>query len=152
MGTLPRVMARSRARRGAVQALYQWQLGGGSSEEIRIQFRDRVGMEKVDWGYFDDLVNGVINDCAAIDELMAPHLDRPVAQLDPVEQAILRLATLELMHHPEVPFRVAINEAVELARTFGAEESHRYVNGVLDPLAHAVRKIGTDDKRRSGHH
>lgn len=136
-------LGRSRARRGAVQAIYQWQLGGGNSAEIRAQFRDRGGMDKVDWAYFDALVEDVIREHAALDQLLTPHLDRPIEQLDPVEQAIVRLATLELAHHPEVPFRVAINEAVELARIFGAEQSHRYVNGVLDALARAVRREET---------
>ena len=140
---IPVSLGRSRARRGAVQAVYQWQLGGGESGEIRAQFRDREGMDKVDWAYFDALVEDVISEHTALDALLAPHLDRPIEQLDPVEQAIVRLAALELARHPEVPFRVVINEAVELARTFGAEQSHRYVNGVLDALARAVRREET---------
>ena len=135
----PRVQARSRARRGAVQAIYQWQLGGGSSADIRTEFRDREGMRNVDWGYFDALVDGVIRDADALDAMLSPRLDRAVAGLDPVERAILRLATLELRDHADVPFRVVINEGVELARTFGAEQSHRYVNGVLDALARDLR-------------
>lgn len=134
-----RVQARSRARRGAVQAIYQWQVGGGTSEAIRAEFRERDGMQHVDWGFFDELVDGVIEAVAELDALLVPHLDRAVEALDPVERSILRLAALELKDHPDVPFRVVINEAVELARTFGAEESHRYVNGVLDALAREVR-------------
>jgi N utilization substance protein B len=136
---LPRVLGRSRARRGAVQALYQWQVGGGSSADIRTEFRERDGMNNVDWAYFDTLVDGVIREADSLDSLLTPRLDRAVSALDPVERAILRLATLELRDHPDVPFRVVINESIELARTFGAEQSHRYVNGVLDALARDVR-------------
>jgi len=134
-----RSRARHRSRRGAVQALYQWQVGGSSSAEIRTEFRERKGMEDVDWALFDALVDGVITAVDELDAALSPHLDRAVAALDPVERAILRLATLELARFPEVPFRVVINEAVELARTFGAEQSHRYVNGVLDALARDLR-------------
>jgi len=134
-----RTQARRRARRGAVQAIYQWQLGGGSSADIRTEFRDRDGMENVDWTFFDTLVDGVIGNAVDIDSALSGHLDREVAALDPVERAILRLATREFMAHADVPFRVVINEAVELARTFGAEQSHRYVNGVLDALARDLR-------------
>lgn len=146
---IPVVVGRSRARRGALQAAYQWQLGGGGSVAIRSQFREREGMDKVDWVYFDALVEGVIDQQQALDDLLTPHLDRPIEQVDPVEQAILRIATLELKDHPEVPFRVAINEAVELARRFGAEQSHRYVNGVLDALARTLRpqEIGPAPRR-----
>jgi N utilization substance protein B len=134
-----RSQARHRARRGAVQALYQWQLGGSSGFDIRGEFRERDGMEGTDWGFFDELVEGVINNVEALDVVLSPHLDRGVSSLDPVERAILRLATRELTAHLEVPFKVVINEAVELARTFGAEQSHRYVNGVLDAMAREVR-------------
>jgi N utilization substance protein B len=134
-----RVLGRSRARRGAVQAIYQWQMGGGSSADIRTEFRERDGMQKVDWAFFDQLVDGVIRDADSLDTVLTPHLDRSVSALDPVERSILRLATLELRDHADVPYRVVINEAVELARTFGAEQSHRYVNGVLDPVARELR-------------
>lgn len=137
----PRVLGRSRARRGAVQALYQWQVGGGSSADIRTEFRERDGMNNVDWAYFDTLVDGVIREVDSIDAVLTPRLDRAVSSLDPVERAILRLAALELRDHPAVPFRVVINESIELARTFGAEQSHRYVNGVLDALARDLRPV-----------
>lgn len=134
-----RSQARRRARRGAVQALYQWQLGGSSSHDIRGEFREREGMQDADWGYFDALVEGVINHVADLDAALSPHLDRGVSALDPVERAILRLATREFTAHGEVPFKVVINEAVDLARTFGAEQSHRYVNRVLDAMAKELR-------------
>ena len=131
--------AYSRARRGAVQAIYQWQLGGGSSATIRTEFRERDGMRDVDWGFFDTLVDGVIAHCDELDAALAPFLDREISALDPIERAILRIATQEFLFHLEVPFKVVINEAVELARTFGADQSHRYINGVLDALAHVLR-------------
>ena len=134
-----RTQARRRARRGAVQAIYQWQLGNASGADIRTEFRERDGMENADWAFFDALVEGVIGNAVELDAALSGHLDREVAELDPVERAILRLATLELMAHADVPFRVVINEAVALARTFGAEQSHRYVNGVLDALARELR-------------
>jgi len=134
-----RVIGRSRARRGAVQAIYQWQVGGSSSSEIRNEFREREGMQKVDWAFFDALVDGVVRDAERLDSKLASHLDRAVSALDPVERAILRLATLEFTDHPDVPYKVVINEAVDLARTFGAEASYRYVNGVLDNLARELR-------------
>lgn len=133
------MLRRSRARRGALQALYQWQLSGGSGPDIRTQFREREGMDKVDWGYFDALVQSVIDDHEELDAQLLPHLDRPLEQIDPVELSIMRIAALELRDHPEVPFRVAINEAIELARRFGADGGHRYVNGVLDVLARSLR-------------
>ncbi len=134
-----RTFTRSRARRGAIQALYQWQLSGESTDTIRGQFRERPGMDKVDWAYFDQLVEGVTHHHSELDTLITPLLDRPIGQLDPVEKSILRLATYELRHCTDVPWRVCINEAVELARTFGAQDSYRYINAVLDPLAKQLR-------------
>ena len=134
-----RTQARSRARRGAVQAIYQWQIGGGSSTSIRTEFRDRDGMKNVDWAFFDALVDGVIKDCDELDSALTPVLDRDIATLDPVERAILRISTHEFRSHLEVPFKVVINEGVQLARLFGADQSHRYINGVLDELARRLR-------------
>jgi N utilization substance protein B len=136
---ISRTQARSRARRGAVQAIYQWQLGGGSSASIRSEFRERDGMKNVDWAFFDVLVDGVIKDCDELDTALAPLLDREISALDPVERAILRIATHEFQSQPEVPFKVVINEGVQLAHVFGADQSHRYINGVLDGLARQLR-------------
>ena len=91
--------------------------------------------------YFRDLLRGVAGCVGELDRAIGPCLDRPVSQVDPVEQAILRLGAYELTHRPEIPYRVVINEAVELAKTFGAEQSHRFVNGVLDRLAGTARAI-----------
>ena len=135
--------ARTHARRAAVQALYQWQATGQSPSEISTQFRDDSRLDKLDRELFDALLFGVTVHEAALDELLEPLLDRPVAQVDPVERAILRLGAYELAHSAAVPWRVIINEGVDLAHTFGADQSHRYVNGVLDRLARQLRATET---------
>jgi transcription antitermination protein NusB len=131
--------ARRRARRLLLQALYQWQMSGADEAEIERQFREDPNFERVDAEFFHDVLRGVISSCAALDECLAPLLDRKVMELDRVELALLRMGVYELCHRQDVPFRVAIDEAVGLARVFGAEESHRYVNGVLDAVARSQR-------------
>ena len=132
--------ARHRARRAAAQALYQWQLTGECSAEIEHQLLSRRDRRRIDRAYFRALVTGVMTHVTSLDHLLAPWLDRPVAQVDPVERAIVRIGAFELTHRPDVPWRVALDEAVELAKIFGAAESYRYVNGVLDHLARAQRR------------
>ncbi len=139
----PGFHARRKARRAAMQALYQWDLSGGSASEIEAQFRAEQPMEGVDLDYFAELLRGTLAEVAALDEAIARHVDRPLAQVDPVERAILRLAAYELAHRLEVPYRVVIDEAVELAKRFGAENGHRFVNGVLDRLARELRAVET---------
>ena len=136
---------RTRARRAALQALYQWQLTGHSAAEIGAQFEEDERLEKVDRELFAMLVREVAAQAEDLDVLLGAHADREIARIDPVERAVLRLAAYELKCRPEVPWRVVINEAVELARGFGAEQSHRYVNAVLDRLARELRasEIGT---------
>lgn len=152
--------ARSQARRYAVLALYQWQLTGQSPVEIGQHFFDdpawvdevaeslaeqgedpqtRMGRTGYDRGLFTQILRGVPEHLADIDQALAPALDRPLEQVDPVERAILRAGAFELLHCPVIPARVAINEAVELAKLFGAEQGHKYVNGVLDQIARAAR-------------
>lgn len=131
---------RTRARQAAVQALYQWQLTDRQPVEIAAEFADDSRLERADVNYFDRLLRGVCGASADLDELLVPILDRPVTQLDPVERAILRLGAYELTHCPDIPWRVVINEAVDLAHRFGAEQSHRYVNGILDRLARRLRR------------
>jgi N utilization substance protein B len=138
---------RSRARHYAVQALYQWQLAGQDVGDIVAQFLTGPEAAKFDTDYFRDLLRGVTTHAAELDGHLSPHVDRPIGQIDPVERAILRLGAYELAHHPEVPYRVAINEAVELAKTFGAEEGHKYVNGVLDKVARALRAVEVAARR-----
>ena len=132
--------ARSKARRCALQAIYQWQVGGQSIGEIESQFLGEQDLSQADVAYFSELVQCVPAHAAELDACMAPFLDRRVAELDPVELAVLRIGICELVYHPEVPFRVVINEAVELAKVFGAEQSHRYVNGIMDKLARELRR------------
>jgi len=131
--------ARRRARRLVLQALYQWQMSGTDEAEIEAQFREDPNFERVDAQYFHELLHGVIDRCDALDEQLAPLLDRKVTELDRVELALLRMGVYELRHRPDVPFKVAIDEAVGLARVFGAEASHRYINGVLDAVARSER-------------
>lgn len=131
--------ARSRARRRALQALYAWQLAGTPVPQVLEQFRHEQDMEIADLEYFEDLVRGVVSQVAALDQALTAYLDRPVAEVDPIERAVLRIAAYELLHRPDVPYRVVLNEAVESSKRFGAEHAHGYVNGVLDKAAHAWR-------------
>ncbi len=138
--------ARTRARRAGVQALYQWQMTGDSAAEIEDQFiADRLEEISggVDFPYFQWLLRHVIDEHVALDAHYAEWLDRPTDQLDPIERVILRQAALELASRPEIPLKVVINEAIELAKLFGAEKSHRYINGVLD---NAARKLRPHDR------
>ncbi len=137
---------RSRARRSALQALYQWQMTGQSPDSIAEQFHDARPRRHMDEETFSELLQGVPARVEQLDARLAPFLDRPIAQVDAVERAILRMGAFELTERKDVPWRVVINECVELAREFGAEQSHRYVNGILDSLAHSVR----DASRRTG--
>ena len=130
---------RSRTRRAALQALYQWQMTGHSAEELRTQFSEHPPPGGFDHLFFDALVGGVIADFEILDAELAAFTDRPVTELDPIERAILRMGTHELRSMAEVPWRTVINEAVELAHAFGAEQSHKYVNGVLDRVARRLR-------------
>ena len=132
--------ARVRARRSAVQACYQWLINQQPISAVIREFEnDRSELKKADKEYFHDLLEG-INRCAEeLDGTITPLLDRPLAELNTVEHAILLLGMYELIHHPEIPWRVVMNEAVELAKMFGAEQSHKYINGVLDKAAHRIR-------------
>ena len=127
--------ARSRSRRRALQALYAWQISGTTMPAIIEQFRHEQDMEIADVEYFEDLVRGVDTHCAELDAALAPHLDREIDRVDPIERAALRIGAYELRHRIDVPYRVVINEAVEVAKRFGTEYGHTYVNGVLDKLA-----------------
>ena len=134
-------VARSKARRIAVQALYQWEVGGGEQlATIERQFIEEREVRGADMEYFNRLLFGVASNVNSLDEAYAPVLDRATTALDPVERAILRISTYELIHCPEVPVRVVINEGVEAAKRFGAEKSHRYINGVLDRIARELRE------------
>ncbi len=131
--------ARSRARRRALQALYAWQMSGSKMTSVIEQFRHEQDMEVADLEYFEDLLRGVEEHVQALDEALKPYIDREVEQIDPVERAALRLAAYELKYRPDVPYRVIINEAIEVTKRFGADHGHSYVNGVLDKLAAQLR-------------
>jgi N utilization substance protein B len=131
---------RSQARRHAVQALYQWQMTGQDLADIANQFLEEEDIQAFEVTYFQDLLHGVPRHLTKLDGLLKPALDRAVESVDPVERAVLRLGVYELSYHPEVPYRVVINEAVELAKIFGAEQGHKYVNGVLDQVARKIRE------------
>ncbi len=128
---------RRRARRRALQALYQWQIAGQDVGAIEQQFLEEVQMGHADLEYFAELLHQVPARVRELDATIDPFLDRPFVTLVPVEKAILRLGTYEMLERIDVPYRVVIDEAVELAKTFGAEQSHRFINGVLDRVGHA---------------
>ena len=127
--------ARSRARRRALQAVYAWQLSNSPVERVIEQFRDEQDMEVADLEYFEALVRGVVQHANELDGVLAKYIDRDMAQVDPIERAVLRIAGFELAHRLDVPYRVVINEAIETTKRFGAEHGHTYVNGVLDRAA-----------------
>jgi len=131
--------ARRRSRELATQGLYQWLLSAAPAGEIDAQIRTVQGFDKADQAHFDALLHGVIRDADALTAQIEPCLDRPVVELSPVERAVLLVATFELTHHVEIPYRVVINEAVELAKTFGGVDGYKYVNGVLDKVAAKIR-------------
>jgi len=138
---------RSRSRSLAIQALYQWQMAGQDIGSIISHFLLEQDGKKFDSEYFAELVRAVPARLHELDAALAPCVDRALESVDPVERAILRLGAYELIEHPEIPYRVVINEAVELAKTFGAEQGHRYVNGVLDKAARALRPLETAARR-----
>lgn len=132
--------ARRLAREFAVQAIYSWQMTKNPVSQIELSFVTTNDMKKVDTEYFLELLRAVVKDCAELDQKIKPYLGRLPEELDPVEKAILRLATYELIARIEIPYKVVINEAIELAKTFGAEESHKFINGVLDKAVKTLRK------------
>ena len=134
--------ARVRSRRCAVQALYQWQMSDTPMQEIIFEFiRERSELRKADKDYFVELLIGIANETKELDLKMEPLLDRSLEELDPVEKAILRLGLYELERHPELPWKVVLDEAVELAKLFGAEQSYKFVNGVLDKAVHKESEV-----------
>ena len=126
---------RSRARRRALQAIYKWQMSGGTAQQVIAEFAHEQAHEVADLEYFEDLVRGVLEHRQDIDAALAEFVDREVAQIDPIERAALRIAAYELRHRPDVPYRVVINEAIDTTKRFGSEHGHTYVNGVLDRAA-----------------
>lgn len=131
--------ARSVARRLAMQALYQWQVGGQPWQDVHQQFAGDTDFGKAEAGYFREALMQVATGRDALDRELAAFADIPAAQLDPVERALLWLGLWELIHRPDVPYRVVINEAVDLARRFGATDGHKFVNAVLDRASRVHR-------------
>ena len=140
--------ARSRARRRALQAVYAWQLSQSPVEKVIENFRAEQDMDVADLEYFEQLVRGVAEHAEQIDAVLARYIDRDVAQVDPIERAVLRIAGYELAYRLDVPYRVVINEAIETTKRFGAEHGHTYVNGVLDRAAAEWRALEIQGGRR----
>ena len=135
----PAKSLRHRARELAMQGIYEWRLSGKSASLIEKGTTAEKSLGRYDTELFGQLLRGAIAQHEALAELIAPHLDRKLDELSPVEYSVLLLGAYELARHPEVPYRVVINEAVELAKTFGGSDGHRFVNGVLDKLAAQLR-------------
>jgi len=131
--------ARARARRYAMQALYQWDLSGTDLPLIRRQFLEAEDFSRADQAYFVELLSNIPESIDVVDKNISEFIDRPLQQLDPVERAILRIGLYELLSRQDIPYRVIINEAVQISKKFGAEQGHAFVNGVLDKAAHKVR-------------
>jgi len=128
--------AKRQAREIALQALYAWQLSGGDPLD---EARSLEGFDKTDARFVEALLRGVLDGSGMLQELIVPHLDRKFEKLSPVERAILYIGTYELSAHPKTPFKVVLNEAVELGKSFGGSEGHRFINGVLEKIAEALR-------------
>ena len=140
--------ARRRAREFALQGLYEWLLNRADAGAVDAHVREQDGFDKCDREHFDLLLHGTIREAEAIDAALAAHIDRKVELLSPIEHAALMIGTFELMRCIEIPYKVAINEAVELAKGFGGTDGHKYVNGVLDKVAVEVRGIEVDAARK----
>jgi N utilization substance protein B len=137
--TPSRASGRRRARELVLQGLYQRRLSHNASADVRVQLAESPGYERADVDYFDALWRGLADDADALVETLAPLLDRKPAELSPVERAILAIGAWELEHRRDIPYRVVINEAVELAKSYGGTDGHKFVNGVLDKHAAGVR-------------
>jgi len=133
--------SRRKSREYALKGLYQWKVTGDAADVIERQMREDEEFEKADDKHFSTLLRGAIAQSQDLDQRLTPYLDRPAAELSPIEHAVLLLAAFELVNHPEIPYRVVINEAVELAKSYGGTDGHKYVNGVVDKLAAAVRAV-----------
>ena len=142
--------ARSRAREFALQGLYQHLVGGNDPAAIDVFTRDLSGFHKADAVHYDALLHGCIREAAALDEQMQPVLDRPLAELSPIEHAILWIGLYEMLHCLDVPWRVVLNECIELGKEFGGTDGHKYINGILNNLAPTLRATEVAADRASG--
>ncbi len=143
--------ARTRSRAFALQGLYQHLIGRNALDEIDLFTRDLSGFSKCDRMHFDALLQGCVRDAAALDALILPLLDRPLAEISPVEHATMWIGTFELQHCMDVPWRVVLNECIELAKEFGGTDGHKYVNAVLNGIAPGLRaaEVGADRGRKT---
>ena len=143
--------ARTRAREFAVQALYQHLVGADDTAGIDTFTRDLSGFHKSDAAHFDALLHGCVDESADLDALISPHLDRPLGEISPIERAVMWIGCYEMLHCLDVPWRVVINECVELAKSFGGTDGHKFVNGVLNTIAPKVRtaEVEGDRNRRA---
>ena len=139
---------RRRARELVMQGIYQWRVSGTVASDIEKQMQNEKNLGRYDKPLYARLLRGVLSDPGELEALLAPHLDRGVSELSTVEYSVLLLAAFEFAHQPEVPYKVVINEAVELAKTFGGTDGHKYVNGVLDKLAPKLRPVEFEHARR----
>ena len=133
--------ARRRSRELALQGLYEWLVSGADAGVIDAHIHELDGFDKSDAAHFDALLHGCINESAQIDAVLTRHVDRKTSQLSPIEHGVLMIGVYELQHCIEIPYKVAINEAVELAKSFGGTDGHKYVNGVLDKAAAQLRAV-----------
>ena len=138
---------RSNARKKAMQALYQWHMSGNDLAEIEAPFQQEQNMDKVDVEYFSAFLHGVPAQVNSLDELIAKYSDRKNSELDPIEQSILRLSTYEIKNRIDVPYKIIISESLTLAKLFGSDKSHAFVNSVLDKLAKELRKVEIDSTK-----
>jgi N utilization substance protein B len=143
--------ARRRAREFALQGLYEWIVGGGEPALIEAHMREQDGFGKCDSAHFDALLHGCVAQATALDAVLARHADRKTSELSPIEHAALLIGAYELQHCADIPYKVAINEAVELAKRFGGTDGHKYVNGVLDKTAAELRPAEVQAARGAAH-
>ena len=139
--------ARRRAREFILQGLYQWRVGGADEAAIEAYAPEMEGFDKADRTFFVGTLRGVLAQRDDLVARIAAHIDRPYEELSPIEAGVLLLGSFELIHHPETPYRVIINEAIELTKGFGGTDGHKYVNGVLDKLAFKLRPVEVEAKR-----
>ncbi len=139
---------RTRARRLALQGLYEWQMSKNKPQDIAAQYLLEKETANIDVAYFREILTQLPLHLDELEEEIHPLLSRPMEEIDPVERAVLWLGTYELVHHPEIPYRVIINEAVELVKMFGAEQGHRFINGVMDKIAAKVRAVEVSARKK----
>lgn len=144
----PKPSARRKARKLALQALYQWQLSENEPATIEAQFAEDNNTAKVDMDYFGELVHSIPRQVNELDEIIKPQISRSLQEVDPIEKAILRIAAFELLQRQDIPYKVVINEAIELTKLFGATDGHKFVNGVVDKMALSLRTVETQHQQQ----